>query len=130
MISCTEFIPAYSELFSFLEERHGRDEVDRFWTYLFKPDGQGIPLVNFVKKEGILSGCPPLVYIISSAYRTVSMASAAYLSAPIIWEYCSVSTAPPTTVLHQGAFSRRSRMVSSMAGTVVVIRALRPHRGA
>ncbi len=56
MISCTEFIPAYSELFSFLEERHGRAEVDRFWTYLFKPDGKGIPLVNFVKKEGI-RGC-------------------------------------------------------------------------
>ena len=50
MISCTEFIPAYSELFSFLEERHGRGEVDNFWTYLFKPDGKGIPLVNFVKK--------------------------------------------------------------------------------
>ena len=56
MISCTEFIPAYSELFTFLEERHGRGEVDNFWTYLFKPDGKGIPLVNFVKKEGI-RGC-------------------------------------------------------------------------
>ena len=56
MISCTEFIPAYSELFTFLEERHGRAEVDNFWTYLFKPDGKGIPLVNFVKKEGI-RGC-------------------------------------------------------------------------
>ena len=56
MISCTEFIPAYSELFSFLEQRHGRAEVDRFWTYLFKPDGKGIPLVNFVKREGI-RGC-------------------------------------------------------------------------
>ena len=56
MISCTEFIPAYSELFTFLEQRHGRAEVDNFWTYLFKPDGKGIPLVNFVKKEGI-RGC-------------------------------------------------------------------------
>ncbi len=56
MISCTEFIPAYSELFSFLEQRHGRGEVDNFWTHLFKPDGKGIPLVNFVKKEGI-RGC-------------------------------------------------------------------------
>ena len=56
MISCTEFIPAYSELFSFLEERHGRAEVDNFWTYLFKPDGKGIPLVNFVKRQGI-RGC-------------------------------------------------------------------------
>ncbi len=56
MISCTEFIPAYSELFTFLEEKHGRDEVDRFWKYLFKPDGKGIPLINFVEKEGI-RGC-------------------------------------------------------------------------
>ena len=56
MISCTEFIPAYSELFTFLEEKHGRDEVDRFWKYLFEPDGKGIPLINFVQKEGI-RGC-------------------------------------------------------------------------
>ena len=40
MISCTEFIPSYSELFSYLEDNHGRDEVDRFWDYLFKPDGK------------------------------------------------------------------------------------------
>ena len=46
MISCTEFIPAYSELFSFLDERFGRDEVDRLWYFLFKPDGKGIPLVK------------------------------------------------------------------------------------
>ncbi len=56
MISCTEFIPAYSELFSYLEDKHGRQEVDRFWKYLFVPDGKGIPLVNFVKHEGI-RGC-------------------------------------------------------------------------
>ena len=56
MISCTEFIPAYSELFSFLDKGYGRAEVDRFWEYLFKPDGKGIPLVNFVKREGI-RGC-------------------------------------------------------------------------
>ncbi len=34
MISCTEFIPAYSELFCYLEERGGRDEVLRFWEHL------------------------------------------------------------------------------------------------
>ena len=56
MISCTEFIPSYSELFTYLENKHGRDEVDRFWEYLFQPTGEGIPLVNFVKKEGI-RGC-------------------------------------------------------------------------
>lgn len=56
MISCTEFIPAYSELFSYLEDKYGRQEVDRFWSYLFEPDGKGIPLIDFVKREGI-RGC-------------------------------------------------------------------------
>ena len=56
MISCTEFIPSYSELFTYLEDKHGREEVSRFWKYLFEPTGDGIPLINFVKKEGI-RGC-------------------------------------------------------------------------
>ena len=56
MISCTEFIPAYSEIFTYLTKKFGREEVDRFWDYLFKPDGKGIPLINFVEKEGI-RGC-------------------------------------------------------------------------
>ena len=56
MISCTEFIPSYSELFSFLEDKHGRGEVDLFWNYLFQPDGKGIPLVGFIEREGI-KGC-------------------------------------------------------------------------
>ena len=34
MISCTEFIPAYSELFKFLESRGGTEAVDDFWYYL------------------------------------------------------------------------------------------------
>ena len=34
MISCTEFIMAYSELFAFLEERHGKETVIRFWEQL------------------------------------------------------------------------------------------------
>lgn len=34
MISCTDFIPAYSELFKFLERRGGKEEVVRFWEYL------------------------------------------------------------------------------------------------
>lgn len=56
MISCTDFIPSYSELFTYLEDKKGRAEVDNFWAYLFKPDGNGIPLINFVQKEGI-RGC-------------------------------------------------------------------------
>ncbi|OHB55063.1 MAG: hypothetical protein A2Y12_10470 [Planctomycetes bacterium GWF2_42_9] len=34
MISCTEFIPAYSELFKFLEQKGGKAEVIRFWENL------------------------------------------------------------------------------------------------
>ena len=34
MISCTEFIPAYSELFKFLETRGGRAAVLDFWNDL------------------------------------------------------------------------------------------------
>lgn len=34
MISCTEFIPAYSEMFKFLERRGGVAAVDDFWNYL------------------------------------------------------------------------------------------------
>ncbi|MBR2376315.1 MAG: hypothetical protein IKA85_00865 [Clostridia bacterium] len=56
MISCTEFIPAYSELFTFLEKKNGKKEVEKFWDYLFTPDGKGIPLINFISKEGI-KGC-------------------------------------------------------------------------
>lgn len=56
MISCTEFIPAYSELFTYLDDKYGRPEVERFWTYLFEPTGKGIPLINFVRKSG-LRGC-------------------------------------------------------------------------
>lgn len=56
MISCTEFIPAYSELFTYIENNYGRKEVDVFWNYLFEPTGDGIPLINFVQKEGI-KGC-------------------------------------------------------------------------
>ena len=56
MISCTEYIPAYSELFTYLENRYGREEVEKFWEYLFAPDGKGIPLIIFLQKEGI-RGC-------------------------------------------------------------------------
>ena len=56
MISCRDFIPAYSEFFKYLERVHGREEVLSFWENLFTPDGKGIPLVNFVAKSGI-RGC-------------------------------------------------------------------------
>jgi len=34
MISCTEFIPAYSELFKFLDQKGGSAAVRDFWNYL------------------------------------------------------------------------------------------------
>jgi hypothetical protein len=34
MISCTEFIPAYSEGFTFIESRGGRQQVEEFWNVL------------------------------------------------------------------------------------------------
>jgi len=34
MVSCTEFIPAYSELFKFLHRKEGRAGVIRFWEHL------------------------------------------------------------------------------------------------
>ena len=56
MISCTEFILAYSELFRYLDVKYGREEVNRLWDFLFKPTGKGIPLINYAKKDG-LKGC-------------------------------------------------------------------------
>lgn len=38
MISCTEFIPAYSELFKFLDEKSGRQAVYDYWTWCFQPE--------------------------------------------------------------------------------------------
>jgi len=34
MIPCTDFIPAYSELFKFLHQRGGAAAVEDFWNYL------------------------------------------------------------------------------------------------
>ena len=34
MVSCTEFILAYNELFKFLEEGYGKRAVIKFWEYI------------------------------------------------------------------------------------------------
>ncbi len=34
MISCTEFIPAYSELFKFIEKKQDKEAVIDFWKFL------------------------------------------------------------------------------------------------
>lgn len=54
MISCTEFIPAYSTLFTYLEEKYGPDEVPTYWDKHFDP--KRAPVYQFVSKEGI-HGC-------------------------------------------------------------------------
>ncbi|MBI3987323.1 MAG: hypothetical protein HY343_10400 [Lentisphaerae bacterium] len=54
MISCTEFIPAYSELFKFLETKGGPKAVEDFWKYL--SDRFLGNLKGLVEKNG-LRGC-------------------------------------------------------------------------
>ncbi|HOC03154.1 MAG TPA: hypothetical protein P5065_05895 [Candidatus Ratteibacteria bacterium] len=54
MISCTDFILAYSEFFKFLHERYGEKAVIDFWNYL--SDKYLTDLRKLVKKHGI-KGC-------------------------------------------------------------------------
>ncbi len=54
MIPCTDFIPAYSELFKFLHQRGGEDAVHDFWCYL--SDTFLDNLRDLVREHGI-RGC-------------------------------------------------------------------------
>jgi len=54
MISCTEFIPAYSELFKFIDRKSGRQAVYDYWDFLFQPEKS--PLNDYLDKYGI-RGC-------------------------------------------------------------------------
>jgi predicted ArsR family transcriptional regulator len=54
MISCTDFIPAYSELFKFLEEKGGKEAVTEFWNHL--SDTFLTNLRDLVSEHGI-RGC-------------------------------------------------------------------------
>ena len=54
MISCTEFIPAYSELFKFLHALSGKEAVVRFWESL--SDEFLTNLHDLAKTKG-LAGC-------------------------------------------------------------------------
>jgi len=54
MISCTEFIPAYSELFKFIDRKSGRQAVYDYWNFLFQPEKS--PLNRYLDKYGI-RGC-------------------------------------------------------------------------
>ncbi len=51
MISCTEFILAYNELFSFLEENYGKQTVIEFWEYI--SDKFLTNLDELVREKGI-----------------------------------------------------------------------------
>jgi hypothetical protein len=55
MISCTEFIAAYSELFKFIEKKGGKKSVRDFWNYLADLH-LAETLKRLVKKHGI-RGC-------------------------------------------------------------------------
>ena len=54
MISCTEFIPAYSEMFKFLEKKGGKEAVIKFWENL--SDNFLNNLRDLAEKKG-LAGC-------------------------------------------------------------------------
>ena len=54
MISCTEFIPAYSELFKFLEQKGGKTAVVSFWDHL--SDAFLTNLRDLATQKG-LAGC-------------------------------------------------------------------------
>ncbi len=54
MIPCTDFIPAYSELFKYLESKGGKKAVVYFWEYL--SDNFLVNLKNLVGEKGI-RGC-------------------------------------------------------------------------
>ena len=54
MITCTDFIPAYSELFKYLESKGGKDAVVDFWNYL--SDNFLGNLRSLVEEHG-LRGC-------------------------------------------------------------------------
>ncbi len=54
MISCTEFIPAYSELFKFLDQKGGKTAVVKFWEAL--SDSFLGNLRDLAEKKGLV-GC-------------------------------------------------------------------------
>ncbi len=55
MVSCTEFIPLYSELFKYLEDIGGHNEVVRYWEYI--SDTYVADLLGKEVEEKGLRGC-------------------------------------------------------------------------
>ena len=62
MISCTEFIPAYSEFFKYIDCHSGRQAVYDFWEVLFQPGNS--PLDGLISKHGRLEGCWKNWYVV------------------------------------------------------------------
>ena len=62
MISCTEFIPAYSEFFKYIDKNSGRQAVYDFWDALFQPGNS--PLDGLISKHGRLKGCWENWYVV------------------------------------------------------------------
>jgi hypothetical protein len=55
MLSCTEFIPFYSELFKFIEEKADHDAVVRYWEYI--SDKYVAPRLGALVEEKGMAGC-------------------------------------------------------------------------
>lgn len=55
MISCTEFIPLYSELFKYIEDKAGYDAVIRYWEHV--SDAYVEPRLGALVAEKGIAGC-------------------------------------------------------------------------
>lgn len=55
MISCVDFIPAYSILFEFLEEKVGYEGVNKYWEYI--SDNYVQPSLGIEVEKNGLKGC-------------------------------------------------------------------------
>lgn len=55
MVSCTEFIPLYSELFKYIEEKAGHDAVIKYWEYISREYVE--PRLGALVKEKGIAAC-------------------------------------------------------------------------
>ena len=55
MISCTEFIPMYSHLFTFIEKKSGYDAVVKYWENI--RDKYTRPMLGAIAKEEGVAAC-------------------------------------------------------------------------
>jgi hypothetical protein len=54
MVSCTEFIPAYSELFKFIEKKGGEQAVLDYWVHIGE---KGLEQLRSLVVENGIKGC-------------------------------------------------------------------------